>query len=229
MTLTLEGTKREGKAEALPSCYVCKEAIEDLGDAYHISEGLHRHIGCDPSPRQAAATTTPKKKDLWWQVKDRSARNLKAIKDAFAGHEYTFQEFGVVIRDYDIGVINAELGEWKTIADRDKRLLHLVHYWVAAVLRAIRARAGEDVGLEEVEGYRNFQSLYQRALKRDWKARDDKGDLRDKVIEYIKTKATVSRGQLAKRFGIPSKEIKKLLRESVAKGEVYSRGSYFYS
>ena len=228
MTLTLEGTKREGKAEALPSCYVCKKAVEDLNEAYHISEGLCRHIGCDPSPGQAA-TTTSKKKTPWWVVKDKGARNLKAIKDAFAGHEYTFQEFGVVIRDYDIGVINAELGEWKTVVDRDKRLSHLVHYWSAAVLRAIRARAGEDVGPEEVEGYRNFQSLYQLALERDWKARDDEGDLRDKVLEYIKTKATVSRGQLAKRFGIPSKEIKKLLRESVAKGEVYSRGSCFYS
>ena len=228
MTLTLEGTKRGGKAEALPSCYVCKEAIADLNEAYSLSEGLHRHIGCDPSPRQTA-TTTPKKKTLWWAVKDKSARNLKAIKDALARHEYTFQEFGVVIRDYDIGVINAELGKWKSVTDRDKRLLHLVHYWVAAVLKAIRARAGEDVGPEEVEGFRNFQSLYQLALKRDWKARDDEADLRDKVLEYIKAKVTVSRGQLAKRFGIPSKEIKKLLRESVAKGEVYSRGSYFYS
>lgn len=228
MTLTLEGTKRGGKAEALPSCYVCKKAVEDLGEAYHISEGLYRHIGCDPSPRQTAATT-PREKTPWWAVKDKSARNLKAIKDALSSHEYTFQEFGVVIRDYDIGVINAELGGWKSVADRDKRLLHLAHYWTAAVLKAIRARAGEDVGPEEVEDFRNFQSLYQRALKRDWKARDDEGELRDKVLEYIKAKATVSRGQLAKRFGIPSKEIKKLLRESVAKGEVYSRGSCFYS
>ncbi len=171
MTTLLEEKKATGEVEISPACYVCEKVIQDFNNAYHVSEGLYRHIGCDPVGKsKPAERTTPKKKDSWWQIEDKRAKNLKVVKEIFSGHEYTFRDYGVVVTDYDVDVINSETGWWKTVEERDKRLTPLIHYWVTACVKAVKTKRGEEVDLQ-VEGCRNFHLLYDQALRRTWKVK----------------------------------------------------------
>lgn len=228
MTVMLEERKAERGSQAPPACYVCEKTIRDFNNAHHVSEGLYRHIGCDPVGRsKPTKRTTPKRKDFWWQIEDRRAKNLKAIKEIFSGHEYTFRDYGVVVTDYDVDIINSETGRFRTVEERDKRLNHLIHYWVTAVVKAVKTQRGEDVDLKVV-GCPNFQSFYERALKRSWRVKTDKPNLKDQVIDYIKTKVTVARGKLARRFKVSADEITGLLNEPVSRGEIKHIRSTYY-
>lgn len=229
MTTVLEERKVGGESQALPVCYVCEELVGDFNNAYHVAEDLWRHIGCDPMTKTSRPKpgVTPKRKDSWWQIEDKRAKNLKAIKEIFSGHEYTFRDYGVVVTDYDVDVINSETGKFRTVEERDKRLTHLIHYWVVAVVKAAKTQRGEDVDLKVV-GCPNFQSFYERALKRSWRVKTDKPNLKDQVIDYIKTKVTVTRGKLARRFKVSADEITGLLNEPVSRGEIKHIRSTYY-
>lgn len=230
MTATLLAEdKQVGGAETPPTCYVCEEKIKDLGGSYHIAEGLYRHINCNPveKSKPEKKTATPEKPFTWWHVKTKTAKNLKAIRDILSNHEYTFRDFGIVITDYDIGIINAELGGRKTVEDRDKRLTYICHYWVTACVKALKIQRGEKVSLF-VEGCRNFRSLYEKALKRTWKVKTKEEELADRIVAYVKGKVTIGRSQLTKRFKISSKEVTKLLRGAVENGEVKHTGACYY-
>lgn len=170
---------------------------------------------------------TPPKKKSWWQVKGRNIKNLKAIKSIFSNHEYTFRDFDITITRYDVDAINDELGKWRSVEWRDSRLTHLIHYWVTGIVKAVKSQEGEEVSLSVV-GCRDIQSLYEKVLRRPWKMEDPETELKGKVIDFIKDRATIKRDRLAQRFNISAAEVKKLLSEPVEQGEVRCVGATYY-